>query len=407
MTIDSAKLVTSVSTEDSVGKIIRHAGLLSDQLKLLRERMYPPQAEKSLRRLMTKEVSRLTSIPESTLRTMDLEGKGPTPARLDNGHRAYTLAQVNELRQYFAKQKPNDALNFLPRRRDNEHLQVLAVTNFKGGSAKTTTSMHLAHYLALQGYRVLAIDLDPQASMSAMFGAQPEFDVGENETIYAALRYDEERRPIKDIIRKTYFDGLDLIPGNIEVMEFEHTTPLALTTQKRKGESIFFERLNLAIEEVEQDYDVVLLDTPPSLGYLTLGALYSATGLIVTVHPAMLDVASMSQFLLMMGDMVSVIQEHGATMDKDFIRYLVTRHDINDQPQAQVVSLMRHLFAEDVIMPTAIQSTAIEAAGLGKRTIYELEPGEVTRSTLKRARDSMDHVNAAIVDLMNQSWARS
>ena len=380
--------------------------MLSSQLRDLRERMYPPQANKSLRRFMTNEVSRLTSIPESTLRTMDLEGKGPSPARLENNHRAYTLAQVNELRKYFAEQKPNEAINFLPHRREGEHLQVLAIANFKGGSAKTTTSVHLAHYLALQGYRVLTIDLDPQASMSAMFGAQPEFDVEENETIYAALRYDEHRVPIKNVIRKTYFDGLDLIPGNIEVMEFEHDTPRVLAMKDRPSGAIFFERLDLAIKEVEDDYDVVILDTPPSLGYLTLGALYAATGMIITVHPAMLDVASMSQFLLMMGDLVGVIRDAGATMDKDFLHYLVTRHDINDQPQAQIIALLRHLFADDVLMPTAIQSTAIEAAGLGKRTIYELESGEVTRATLKRARNSMDDVNASIVELMNKSWGR-
>lgn len=406
MAIEQENEAGSIQTEDSVDKIVRHAGMLSSQLQNLRERMYPPQAEKSLRRFMTSEVSKLTSIPESTLRTMDLEGEGPSPSRLDNNHRAYTLAQINELRRYFATQKPSDATQFLPHRRDGEHLQILAVANFKGGSAKTTTSVHLAHYLALHGYRVLAIDLDPQASMSAMFGAQPELDVAENETVYAALRYDEERRPIKDVIRKTYFDGLDLIPGNIEVMEFEHDTPRILTMADRPDGAIFFERLNLAIKDVEHDYDVVLLDTPPSLGYLTLGALYAATGLIITVHPAMLDVASMSQFLLMMGDLVGVIRDAGATMEKDFLHYLVTRHDINDQPQAQIVSLLRHLFADDVIMPTAIQSTAIEAAGLGKRTIYELEAGEVTRATLKRARESMDDVNASIVQLMQESWGR-
>jgi chromosome partitioning protein len=174
----------------------------------------------------------------------------------------------------------------------------------------------------------------------------------------------------------------------------------------RPSGAIFFERLDLAIKEVEDDYDVVILDTPPSLGYLTLGALYAATGMIITVHPAMLDVASMSQFLLMMGDLVGVIRDAGATMDKDFLHYLVTRHDINDQPQAQIIALLRHLFADDVLMPTAIQSTAIEAAGLGKRTIYELESGEVTRATLKRARNSMDDVNASIVELMNKSWGR-
>jgi chromosome partitioning protein len=337
---------------------------------------------------------------------MSNEGKGPLPARLDNNHRAYTLAQINDLRLMFAAQKPSEALRFLPRRRVGEHLQILAVVNFKGGSAKTTTSAHLAHFLALQGYRVLAIDLDPQASLSAMFGAQPEMDVGDNETIYAPLRYGPERRPMRDVVRKTYFAGIDLIPGNIEVMEYEHETPRVLAEKRVKQDSIFFERLRLAINEVEDDYDVVVLDTPPSLGFLTLGAIYAATGLIVTVHPAMLDVMSMSQFLLMMSDMIRVIHEAGATLKQDFLHYLITRHDPNDQPQAQVVAMLRHLFAEDVLMPTAIESTAIESAGLAKRTLYELEPGNIGRDTFRRARESMDAVNDRILELISESWGR-
>ena len=393
--------------EDAADKIVRHADMLSQQLQDLRERMYPPQAEKSLRRFMTPEVSKLTSISESSLRTLSIEGKGPSPDRLENNHRAYTLGQINELRQYFAERSPAEAINYLPRRREGEHLQILAVANFKGGSAKTTTSVHLAHYLALRGYRVLAIDLDPQASMSAMFGAQPEFDVDTNETIYAALRYDEQRRSIREVIRSTYFTGLDLIPGNIEVMEFEYDTPRVLAMKEVTSGSVFFERLNEAIREVDADYDVVILDTPPSLGYLTLASLYAATGLLVTVHPAMMDVASMNQFLLMMGDLVGVIKDAGANLDKDFMRYLVTRHDPNDQAQAQIVGLLRHLFIDDVLLPAAVESTAIEAAGLVKRTIYEVEPGEVQRSTLKRARESMDAVNEALLGLIQESWGRS
>ena len=393
--------------EDAADKIVRHADMLSQQLQDLRERMYPPQAEKSLRRFMTPEVSKLTSISESSLRTLSIEGKGPSPDRLENNHRAYTLGQINELRQYFAERSPAEAINYLPRRREGEHLQILAVANFKGGSAKTTTSVHLAHYLALRGYRVLAIDLDPQASMSAMFGAQPEFDVDTNETIYAALRYDEQRRSIREVIRSTYFTGLDLIPGNIEVMEFEYDTPRVLAMKEVTSGSVFFERLNEAIQEVDADYDVVILDTPPSLGYLTLASLYAATGLLVTVHPAMMDVASMNQFLLMMGDLVGVIKDAGANLDKDFMRYLVTRHDPNDQAQAQIVGLLRHLFIDDVLLPAAVESTAIEAAGLVKRTIYEVEPGEVQRSTLKRARESMDAVNEALLGLIQESWGRS
>ena len=388
-------------------KIMRHAGLLSGQLQSIRERMYPPEAQKSLRRLMTHEVSKLTSIPEPTLRLLSNEGKGPVPDRLDNNYRVYTLDQVNELRRLFAEQKPTDALRYLPHRRTNEHLQILGIINFKGGSAKTTTAAHLAHYLALQGYRVLAIDLDPQASLSAMFGAQPEMDVGENETIYAALRYGPERRPMHEIVRKTYFPGIDLVPGNIEVMEYEHETPHVLASKSASRESIFFERLRLAIGEVEDNYDVVVLDTPPSLGFLTLGAIYAATGIIVTVHPAMLDVMSMSQFLLMMDGLIGAIRAEGGELKQDFFHYLVTRHDPNDQPQAQVVSMLRHLFAEDVLAPTAVESTAIESAGLAKRTLYELESGNVGRDTLRRAKDSIDAVNDRILELVRQSWERT
>ncbi len=392
--------------EDAAQRIVRHAGVLSNQMQALRERMYPPHAEKALRHFMTNEVSKLTSIPESTLKTMSIEGKGPIPARLENNHRAYTLAQINELRRLFAKQKPSEALRFLPHRRSGEHLQIVAIANFKGGSAKTTTSLHLAHYLGLHGYRVLAIDLDPQASLSAMFGAQPEMDVGDNETIYAVLRHDERRRPIHEVIRKTYFAGVDLIPGNIEVMEYEHEIPRVLAQRSAKG-GLFFERLRLAIAEADADYDVVILDTPPSLGFLTLGAIYAATGMVVTVHPAMLDVASMSQFLLMMSDLIGVIQEAGATLRQDFFQYLITRHDPNDQPQAQIVSMLRLLFSEEVLMPTAIESTAIEAAGLAKRSVYELEPGEIGRDTFRRARESVDAVNEGIRGLIIESWGRT
>lgn len=397
---------STVIREDAGHKITRHAGLLSGQLQQLRARMYPPKSEKTLRPFLTNEVSKLTSIPDSTLKLMSSEGRGPTPSRLENNHRVYTLKQINELREFFAVQKPNDALRFLPRRRADEHLQVIAIANFKGGSAKTTTCVHLAHYLALHGYRVLAIDLDPQASLSAMFGAQPEVDVGANETIYAALRYDDnERRAIHEIVRKTYFDGVDLIPGNLEVMEYEHETPRVLANKANSG-AIFFERLKLALAEVESEYDVVILDTPPSLGFLTLSAIYAATSMIITVHPAMLDVASMSQFLLMMGDLISVLNESGAQLDQDFIRYLVTRHDPNDAPQSQVVAMMRHLFGDDVLLPTAIESTAVEAAGLAKKSVYELEMGQIGRDTQKRAREAVDAVNEAIVNLINSSWGR-
>jgi len=133
--------------------------------------------------------------------------------------------------RHYLEETGRQSRRYVPQRRLSDHMQIIAVVNFKGGSGKTTTAAHLAQHLALSGHRVLAVDLDPQASLSALHGFQPEFDVGANETIYAALRYDDERRPLREIIKRTNFPGLDIVPGNIELMEFEYDTPRVLATQ--------------------------------------------------------------------------------------------------------------------------------------------------------------------------------
>ncbi len=392
--------------ESSATKISRQSQLLSAQLQSIRERLYEPDIAKSLKTFTSRDVAAMLGIAESTLRQMSLDGESAIPERLENGRRIYTLSQINQIREHLALKRPADALDFLPRRREGEKLQVIAVANFKGGSAKTTTTLHLAHYLAIQGLRVLAIDLDPQASLSAMFGYQPEFDVDENETVYAAIRYDDRRRPVREVIRKTYFEGIDLIPANLELMEYEHETPQAIADGYGRGDKIFFRRLAAVIGEVEADYDVVLIDAPPQLGYLTLGALCAATGLLITIHPAMIDVASMNQFLAMMSDLMGVIEERGGTLSHDFIRYVITRHNPNDGPQVNVVTLLRSLFKEDVLAPAVVETTAIASAGLEKKSLYELTRGSVGRDTLSRALESVDSVNREIFHHIKDVWGR-
>jgi chromosome partitioning protein len=276
--------------------------------------------------------------------------------------------------------------------------------NFKGGSGKTTTAAHLAQFLALKGYRVLAVDLDPQASLTALHGYQPEFDIGANETLYGAIRYDDERRSLEKIVRSTYFSGLDLIPANLELMEFEHDTPKALAEGETEA---FFGRIASALGEVEDRYDVMILDCPPQLGFLTLGALCAATSILITVHPQMLDVMSMCQFLLMASDLLSVVQEAGADLDYDFIRYVVTRYEPSDGPQTQMVAFMRSLFRERVLTNTMLKSTAISDAGLSKQTLYEVGRENFTRATYDRALESLDTVNTEIEALMLAAWGRA
>ena len=314
---------------------------------------------------------------------------------------------MNALRAHLAGQGGAKARHYLRRRQPGEHLQVVAITNFKGGSGKTTTSAHLAQYLALQGYRTLAIDLDPQASLSALFGYQPELDLSGNDTLYGAIRYDEERVELSSIIRPTYFDGLDLVPGNLELQEFEHTTPQHLAARGQGAEQdLFFARVQQAISTVEANYDVVVIDCPPQLGYLTLSALCAATSVIVTVHPQMLDVASMSQFLFMTSDLLAVVREAGGELNFDFLRYLITRYEPNDGPQTQISGFLRTQFGDRVLTAPMLKSTAVSDAGLSKQTLYEVGRENFNRATYDRAYEALTAVNAEIEALLIQSWGR-
>jgi chromosome partitioning protein len=402
--LQNQNVSTAVSSD---ARISHHARQLSMQLQLLRERLFPPSSQKMLKTFTSGEAAQLVGVSDGYLRQLSLDGKGPVPETSPSGRRSYTLAQIHELRQHMASVKPKDALTYLPWRRRGEKLQTIAVANFKGGSAKTTTSIYLAQYLALQGYRVLAVDLDPQASLTSMLGVQPEFDLSEGDTIYGAIRYDEKRRPLKGIVRKTYFAGLDLVPGNLELMEFEHETPRALMERRTSQGEIFFKRVGVALSEVESDYDIVIIDCPPQLGYLTLGAVCAATSLLITIHPQMVDVASMSQFLLMTSDLLSVVRNAGGDLNHDFIRYVITRHEPHDGPQAQIVALLRSLFGDEVLAATVLKSTAIADAGLTKQTLYEIEKGQVRRSTYDRANESLDAVNGEIVEGIKRVWGRA
>lgn len=375
---------------------------LSQELNELRKTLFPPESKKALRSFSSGEAAKLIGIADGYLRQLSLSGKGPQPEISNGGRRSYTLDQINELRTLL--EEGGKGKRYRPHRVDGEGCQVLSVVNFKGGSGKTTTAAHLAQFLALKGYRVLAVDLDPQASLTALHGYQPEFDIGPNETLYGAIRYDDERRSLEKIVRSTYFSGLDLVPANLELMEFEHDTPKALVEGETEA---FFGRIATALGEVEDRYDVMILDCPPQLGFLTLGALCAATSILITVHPQMLDVMSMCQFLLMASDLLSVVQEAGADLDYDFIRYVVTRYEPSDGPQTQMVAFMRSLFRERVLTNTMLKSTAISDAGLSKQTLYEVGRENFTRATYDRALESLDAVNTEIEALMLAAWGRA
>ncbi|WP_046866971.1 plasmid partitioning protein RepA [Microvirga massiliensis] len=372
---------------------------LASKLQDLQRRIFPPKAKKSIRRLTSAEAAKFIGVTEGYLRQIAADGKVPLSEGAANGRRTYSVEDINAIREMLdSGAKPTR--RYSPRRQEGEKLQIISVINFKGGSAKTTTTAHLVQYLALKGYRVLAIDLDPQASLSTLFGLQPETDVGENETLYGAIRYDDQRVDVTDIIRSTYLPGLHVIPGHLELMEFETTTPMA-----KEGQT-FFARMAGALGPVADEYDVVVVDCPPNLGYLTMTALCAASAVLITVHPQMLDVLSMAQFLRMTTDLLSTIHKVRPQSDYDWMGYLVTRYEPNDTPQNQMVGFLRSLFGPRLLTNAMLKSTAIADAGLTKQTLYDVEKQRFNKGTYDRALESVDLVNGEIEALLRRTWGR-
>ncbi len=385
-------------------QILEQGDLISKKLHLLSVQRFPPNARKNLRSFSLAEVADYIGVSQSHLKKLHLEGKGPAPQTSPTGRRTYSAEQMLELREYLDQNGRSEAKMYVPHRRLGEKLQVIAVVNFKGGSGKTTTAAHLAQYLALTGHRVLAVDLDPQASLSSLHGFQPERD--QTPSLYDAIRYDDQKKSLADIIHSTNFPGLDIVPANLELQEFEYDTPLAMSNKGSTEGKTFFTRIGKALAEVDDRYDVVVIDCPPQLGYLTITALTAATSVLITIHPQMLDVMSMGQFLLMLGGILKPIRAAGAAVNLEWYRYLITRYEPTDVPQAQMVGFMQSMFNQNMLKNQMLKSTAISDAGITKQTLYEVERAQMIRSTYERAIESVDTVNAEIAALIHASWKR-
>lgn len=384
--------------------ILQQGELISDRLNMLRQEQYPPDAQKGLRQFSLAEVAYYLGVTQSTIKKLHLEGKGPEPETSSSGRRSYSAEQMLELRAYLDKHGRPGRRRYVPYRQPGEELHVVSVVNFKGGSGKTTTAAHLAQHLALKGHRVLAIDLDPQASLTALHGIQPELD--NVPSLYETLRYDDERKPISEVIRATNFPNLDIVPASLELQEYEYDTPVALTSSDPHEGRTFFTRISKALSEVDDRYDVVVIDCPPQLGYLTLTALTASSSVIVTVHPQMLDVMSMSQFLLMLGGIMKTIRDAGANMRLKWFRYLVTRFEPTDGPQKQMVGFLQAMFPNQMLSAPVLKSTAISDAGITKQTLYEVERSQFVRTTYDRAVTSLNDVNDEIAELIHKAWGR-
>lgn len=374
---------------------------LETALQNLSMAQYPPNAYREMRKFSSSEVAALLDVTEAYIRQIVLKDKGPNPETSVNGRRMYSLDQILELRMTLAEKGRKKWMN--PRRIDGEDCQIIAVTNFKGGSSKTSTTIHLGHYLALKGYRVLAVDLDPQASLTALHGALPDFDPREDDTLYAAIRFTDPK-PTSELIHKTHITGFDVICAGLDLTEFE--TAVALEMRQAGGTS-FLLRIAQALEQVADDYDVILMDSAPSLNFLTLSSLTAATGVIIPVPAHMLDVDSTGKFLELASSYMQILSEMGASAQWDFAKFLVTKFEANDHPQANMTALMRQVFGDDLLLNMVSKSTAVADALTWKQSLYEVQRARFSApKTYDRAIESINAANAEIEKLLWAAWGR-
>ncbi len=396
----------SISSKPAVSgsvaaSIAANAVRLSEALDNHMRNSFQPESRKTLRKFQPAEVSELTGISMSNLRTRHQDGDFPEVETDSRGRRLYSAAEIDQIRHIMAKTGRNGEA-YLPGRRAGDALQVISIVNFKGGSSKTTSAIHLAQRYALRGYRVLAIDMDPQASLTTMFGYRPEIEFAEGGTIYDALKY-EEPVALSQVIRKTYFHNLDLAPAGLMLSEYETETAYAL---QHKIDPPFTQRLAIALDEVEANYDLVIIDCPPQLGFTTMTALLASTGLLITVVPSMLDVASMAQFLEMAGETVRALEEAAGPIDWNFLKFLIARYEPTDVPQSQMAGFLRSILLDQVLTTPMLKSTAISDAGMTQQTIYEIEPSQVLKKTLDRILESVNGVANEFETVIQNSWGR-
>ncbi len=388
------ELMTPIQAEAPADLALQVSQRLKSAVKGHLLQAFAPDHTKRMRLIAAPEAAELLNASPPFLRKCHNEGTLPEPAVNKSGRRYYSTSELWEYRQLLDKQARTPG-KYLPWRREGEQLQVWQLMNFKGGCSKTTATAHIAHYLTLHGFRVLLIDLDPQGSLTGMCGIDPQVEFG-SKTIYDAITV-HDPIPMSEVVRETFMPGLSLAPAQLILSEFKME---ARTTGN------FHTRLRDAIAQVQDQFDVVLIDSPPELDILTLTGMAAATSLLVPLTPSMMDLSSTALFMELVSSYMKVITEHGAELHYDYFRFLVTRDEPTDGPSQQLVGFLRALFTDMVLNATSYKSTAISDATMLKQTIYELDRSEVTRSTYDRARSSMDAVGAEVRGMIESTWGR-
>jgi len=344
-----------------------------------------PQKKELKKRFNITEASRMVGVSREAIRQAEKAERISPPKEKINNRKVYSLEEINTLRNTFGTR---------PGREVEDDPFVLLFMNFKGGVRKTTISVHQAQYLALKGYKVLLIDADSQASATTMFGITPDMDVSEDETMHAFLCGEENS--LDYCIRKTYWDGIDLIPSNLTLYDVEYV----ITKQAfSDGVKDFYKRLREGVDGIKDNYDFIIIDAPPSLGIISMNLIYAADGVIVPLPPVIQDFCSTRMFFDLAKSVISRIEER----DFKFVKLLISKYDTS-QSTEDFIRCIKEVFSSDLMLNNYLRDTrAIPQAAMQLQTIYE-QTDIKNKETYKRALNIVNPICHEIENLITNTW---
>jgi len=396
---------------------------------------------RQLRKFSTWEITRYL-IPVATAHFRRVLKQHPDlpqgQSETNGGAKWFTLDEVLRLRAHFGSQG-SKTKEYQPYRPEGLPAKMVAVANFKGGVGKTSTAAHLAMSAALDGYKVLVIDLDSQASMTSVFGGRVE---DEWKTVFPLLarhyathlREDNQRRmdrgenPIpldetltdaldvkaQSLIQETHWPNIDLIGAQLNLYWAEFQVPV--WRMQGRGWKLWDALTDILDDDgVLDEYDIIFVDTPPALGYLTINGLAAADILLVPVGASFLEFDSTGRFFDMLHTTFSSIEEGENLAARalgrpemafqwDAVRAVVTRYD--GSQQAELAALMQAYLGTTLSPHRQDYTALIGQAGEQVQGIYEADYRDFNRETYARGRETFDNTYAAFKTLLLGTWRR-
>lgn len=374
----------------ALNAVSEHAATVVQQV---RSSMLAPEARKSPPSFSSAQLADLCGLEVSQVQYLAKKGDLPSGEKPGSTRRQWTLV---EARNWVRSLKADNL-------RDPKLAAgvCISVANFKGGVSKTTTAAALAQGLSLRGHKVLVIDTDPQGSLTTLFGVMPDTEVDEDQTILSLCAGEVDS--IMPAVRTTYWDGIDLVCGAPVLFNAEFLLP---ARQKSEPDFAFWRVLDSGLDEAREIYDVIIIDTPPSLSYITINALIAAEGIVMPLPPNALDFASSAQFWNLFTEVCGgLFRSRGDDKKYYFVDVVLSRVDRSDAVSAAVREWIINAYGSKVL-PIEIPKTSIAATASAEfGTVYDMDSSSAQAKTLKRARDAYEQLVEYIEMQVMGVWA--